>query len=567
MHRLVFVVSLIFLGGCALAPLPTASDPADGDSCDPVVSQAPPAEFFALAGFDLADEFFVHDPAALSLTGPVDWVRLVDPEFLPIDFAETETARDNRLLFDLDLHPPDCEGQTVASEEVSFDFPVVENDKVRYFIDYYTGRGRKGFKRWLERSTRYLPMMQKIFAEEGLPKDLTYLAMVESGFNTRAYSWAHAVGPWQFIGSTGRLYGLKQGWWLDERRDFERSTRAAARFLKDLHRQFDGDWYLAVASYNAGPGKLRRAIRKYNTRDFWKISRGKYLQTETKNYLPKLMAVLLVAKQPEKYGFTELAFQEPLAYETVTVPTATDLEVIADICEVEYREIKALNPELKRWCTPPGVKDYAVRIPPDKKEQFAQKYASLPEDGRANYKHHRISKGDTLLGLANRYGIRVDDIMALNRIGNPRSLRIGTDLILPLKKGYSRLPVDELQDDYIRTRRQRYTVRKGDSLWSISRRFGVTQKQLRVWNRLGWSNVIRPGQILGVSAKARRPAKRVSKGVATKQIVYRVKRGDTLWGIGRRFAVETGEILAWNNLSLGDVLRPGQKLTLKVAGG
>ncbi|NIQ98570.1 MAG: LysM peptidoglycan-binding domain-containing protein [Desulfuromonadales bacterium] len=465
------------------------------------------------------------------------------------------------------MDPPTCEGETTAAdEEVTFDFPVVENDKVRYFIDYYTGRARGAFSRWLERSARYLPMMREIFAEEGLPRDLAYLAMVESGFNTRAYSWAHAVGPWQFISSTGRMYDLEQNWWLDERRDFVRATRAAARYLKDLHRQFDGNWYLAVASYNAGPGKLRRAIRRYGSRDFWTLTRGSYLQPETKNYLPKLLAVLIVAKQAEKYGFTDLEPQEPLKYEVVTVPTATDLEIIAKFCDVEYKQVKDLNPELKRWCTPPGVSDYPVRIPAGKKKTFEEKYARLPEAERANYKHHRVQQGDTLGHLARRYGIRVDHIIALNNIRNPRALSIGTDLVLPLKKGFSRRPIKELRDDYIRTRRRSYTVRKGDSLWSISQRFGVTQRQLRVWNRLGWSNIIRPGQRLIVSSKAGGVTRVVKKDGATKKIVYQVKPGDTLWGIGRRFSVGTNQIMAWNDLSENHILRPGDKLTLLVGG-
>jgi membrane-bound lytic murein transglycosylase D len=488
--------------------------------------------------------------------------------------VDPETLEDNLLLAGVDQIPPDYEGVTVVPAAVTFDFPVVENEKVRYFIDYYSGRGHGTFTRWLERSGRYLPLMRQIFTEEGLPLDLTYLAMIESGFNNRAYSWAHAVGPWQFIESTGRMMGLKSDWWYDERRDFEKSTRAAARFLKDLHRRFDGDWYLAVASYNAGPGKMSHAIRKYNTRDFWEISRGKYLQLETKNYLPKLMAALIIAKEPEKYGFTEIRYQDPPDFETVQVPTATDLEVIARLCDADYETVKALNPELKRWCTPPGIRNYEVRIPLGSRERFEKGYALLPHEDRANYKRHRIAQGDTLLALSHKYNIRVADIIALNGIKNPKALRIGADLILPLKKGYTRLPVDELKDDFVRSRRQTYTVRSGDSLWKIARRFDVSEKELRVWNRLGWSNTIRPGQTLVVSAgaaKAARPqtvAGKSKKDVGpVRKIVYQVRAGDTLWGIGKQFSVNTKQIMAWNELSADHILRPGDKLTLMVSGG
>jgi membrane-bound lytic murein transglycosylase D len=493
--------------------------------------------------------------------------EIEDADLLPkeLKIADPETIEDNLLLSDESQTPPEDEGKSVTADEITFDFPVVENEKVRYFIKHYTGPGKRTFTRWLQRSGRYLPLMRRIFREEGLPQDLAYLAMVESGFNTNAYSWAHAVGPWQFIESTGKGFGLQNGWWLDERRDFEKSTRAAAMYLKNLYQRFDGIWYLAVASYNSGAGKISRAIKKYKTRDFWELSRGKYLKDETKNYVPKLLAVLRIAKEPGKYGFTNLEYFLPLKYDVARVSTATDLEVIAKLCDTSYKEIKDLNPELKRWCTPPGVKNYQVRIPAGTFEVFTKKYALLPVKDRANYKRHQVRKGDTLLALAKSYRIRLDDIIALNDIRNPRALRIGSDLILPLKKGYSRYPMEELKDDYIRTRRKTYTVCKGDSLWEIAQRFNVTEKQLRVWNRLGWSNIIRPGQTLAVSVKAGKVPKAVSKKQSSfHKIVYRVRTGDTLWGIGRQFEIATCQIMEWNNLSADHVLRPGDKLTLMV---
>jgi membrane-bound lytic murein transglycosylase D len=451
----------------------------------------------------------------------------------PLDAA---TLADNQLLQGVDQNPPEDPGQTLALQEPVYDFPVVENEKVRYYVDYYTGRARKTFKIWLERSGRYLPMMREIFAEAGLPKDLAYLAMVESGFNDKAYSWAHAVGPWQFIESTGRRYGLKNDWWHDERRDPEKATRAAAHFLSDLYKSFDGDWYLAVPSYNAGPGKLRQAVKRYKTRDFWELSRGKYLKAETKNYLPKLLAVILIAKQPEKYGFTDLEYQEPIAYETMPLPSSTDLEVLARLSGSDYASIKKLNPELKRWCTPPASKGFEVRLP---------------------------------VGSSHRYGVRVTDIKRLNSIKNSRTIQIGTNLIVPLNPDSNGLkPLAELKDDYKRSRLSRYTVRSGDSLWKISRKFNVTEKQLRVWNKLGWSNTIRPGQSLIVSSK-KTAKKRIAKvkktsGPVTK-MVYTVRSGDTLWAIGREFAVDTGQIRSWNNLAENHVLQPGESLTLHVS--
>ncbi|NIQ10947.1 MAG: LysM peptidoglycan-binding domain-containing protein, partial [Gammaproteobacteria bacterium] len=482
--------------------------------------------------------------------------------------VDAETLADNQVLQSVDQIPPEDPGEAVAPQEPVFDFPVIENEKVRYFIDYYTGRAKKTFTLWLERSGRYLPMMQRIFAEAGLPKDLAYLAMVESGFNDKAYSWAHAVGPWQFIASTGKRYGLKNDWWYDERRDPEKATYAAARFLSDLYEDFDGDWYLAVASYNAGPGKLRNAIKRYKTRDFWEISRGRYLKNETKNYVPKLLAALLIAKQPEKYGFTDLDYHEPLRYETVSLPSSTDLEVIARLSGEDYQTIKTLNPELKRWCTPPNVSDYLVRLPAGSTETFLAKYTDLPKHKRANYVRHKVKSGDTLLALSKRYGVRVKDIRRLNSIRNARAIQIGTNLIIPLNpdaKGKTALAA--LKDDYKRSRRKYYTVRSGDSIWTISRKFNVTEKQLRVWNRLGWSNVIRPGQRLIVSSRAakRKVVTVTNNNGPVKKVVYQVRPGDTLWAIGREFSVAAGQIRSWNNLAENHILQPGDKLTLHVS--
>ena len=491
-----------------------------------------------------------------------------------VEPLDAETLADNQLLQGEDQLPPEDPGQLLAHEEPIYDFPVVENDKVRYFVDYYSGKAKNTFRTWLERSGRYLPMMRAIFAEAGLPEDLAYLAMVESGFNDKAYSWAHAVGPWQFIESTGRQYGLQNDWWYDERRDPEKATRAAARFLADLYTAFDGDWYLAVASYNAGPGKLRQAVKRYNSRDFWELCRGEYLQEETKNYLPKLLAVLLIAKQPDKYGFVDLEYHEPIAYDTVPLPSNTDLEVIARLSASDYQLIKKLNPELKRWSTPPGAKDYLVRLPIGSKDAFWEAYAQLPKRQRANYARHKVKSGDTLLALAKRHGVRVQDIQRLNGIRNARALQIGTDLIVPLNpdaNGTNALA--ELKDDFKRSRKVSYTVRSGDSLWKISQKFNVTEKQLRVWNRLGWSNVIRPGQHLIVSSKAAPVKTAAVKATTThrtgplKQVVYKVRPGDTLWAIGREFAVKTGQIRSWNNLAENHVLQPGEQLTLHVNSG
>ncbi len=447
----------------------------------------------------------------------------------------------------------------------SGDFPLSEHARIDKLIKQYTGRSKKTFGRWLERAGRFVPKIQTVFADEGVPLDLAYLAMIESGFNLRAYSWAHAAGPWQFIESTGRMYGLENDWWQDGRLNLEKSTRAAAKHLKYLHKRFEGDWYLAVAAYNAGGGTVLRAIRKSGSRDFWVLTEGRVLRDETKNYLPKFLAALHIVKNMEAYGFTDLDFAEPFAYETIILETSTDLEVIARFSGISYQELKDLNPELKRWCTPPEIKNYPLRIPVGSAEQVENLYAQLPREERASYHRHQIKSGDTLRVMARKYRIRVDDIIALNNIKNPRALQIGQNLILPLKEGYTALPANALEDSYLRSRRRTYKVRSGDSLWTIARRNHVTEKQLRVWNKLGWSNLLHPGQILAVSKPGGRVvAKSKSNKGPARKLVYKVVPGDTLWDIGRQFDVATEAIRRWNQLSHGHILRPGQKLTLMV---
>ncbi|APG26476.1 hypothetical protein A7E78_00490 [Syntrophotalea acetylenivorans] len=549
----IYVVALFvcLLAGCAVADFPWPGAAVDSDAA---LKQAGDATVPA-----------VQEESQEELSGNSD-SKIVAEEPVPLtEEAETapmdaETLEDLALLTGADQFVPEEEGETVVEEAVSFDLPMVENAKVRHFVNYYTGRGRHGFRRWLERSGRYLPMMREVFAELDLPLDLTYLAMIESGFNPRACSRANAVGPWQFMASTGKNYGLNNDWWRDERRDPLKSTKAAARHLKDLHKRFDGDWYLAIAAYNAGPGKVERAIGKSRSRDFWQLCRGSYLRKETKNYLPKLLAVLLIAKEPEAYNFNDLQYQPALTFDIAELPSSTDLDIVARLCGVSYEEIVALNPELKRWCTPPRHPNYKVRLPAGKGTSFSAKYAQIPADRRANYRRHKIKPGDTLIGMAKRYGIRSKDIVALNNIRNPRSLRVGRDLILPLRPGAS-LPADVLEEGYERTRQRRYKIRRGDSLWSIARRFDVTTSQLCAWNGIGKQTILKPGKVLRVAGSTRTSSR------DRRKLVYKVRAGDTLWDISRRYDLKTGDIMRWNQLGRRHVLRPGDRLTLLVKPG
>ena len=239
-------------------------------------------------------------------------------------------------------------------DKVTYDIPIVINAAVEQHMKYFQKTIPKRFKMWLERSGRFTPMMRAILKEHDMPEDLVYLALIESGFNCSAYSRAAAVGPWQFIRGTGRRYGLRIDYWVDERRDPVKSTHAAAKYLGDLYAEF-GSWYLAAAGYNAGEGKVRRALKRYNADDFWSISQGRryYLKRETRQYVPKMIAAAIIAKNPEKYGFKEIRYWEPLAYDTVKVHSGTSLGVAAKLAGIQTKELVQLNPELRRWCTPP----------------------------------------------------------------------------------------------------------------------------------------------------------------------------------------------------------------------
>lgn len=249
-----------------------------------------------------------------------------------------------------------------SSASVIFDLPVTYNHKVSTWITYFQDKGKFWFRDWLERSSKYMPFIQKELKSAGLPQDLAFMVMIESGFMPNAISHAEAVGPWQFMPATGQRYGLKQNWWLDERRDFKKSTLAAIRYLKDLHQEF-GSWYLVAASYNMGENGLRRQIQKYKTRDFWVLSRLGALPQETVDYVPKILAVMMISKSPSLYGFRNLAQFESLDYDLVSAPGGTDLKELADQIGVTPKSLKDLNAELILGYVPSQVNRYLIRVP------------------------------------------------------------------------------------------------------------------------------------------------------------------------------------------------------------
>lgn len=322
------------------------------------------------------------------------------------------------------------------TNEISANFPIVINEKVEKWIHYFEGRGKITFMKWMVRRASYREILVPLLQEEGLPSELEFLAMIESGFNNIAYSRARATGTWQFMAATARVYGLKVNYWIDERRDPVKSTRAAARYLKDLYEDF-GDWYLAISAYNAGPGKIRRAMRKLRTRNFWSIANSRYIRTETKNYIPKMLAAMIIASEPEKHGFEIV----PSVYNftpqaTVDVAHPSRLEEIASKLAIPPKILKRWNPELIKNITPPlhriGGKPYPLRIPSNYVARFMEVAPSLERLSIKDVQMHRIRPGETLSQIARIYRVSVQKILRMNPNLRPRLLRPGRKIAIPI---------------------------------------------------------------------------------------------------------------------------------------
>ncbi len=389
--------------------------------------------------------------------------------------------------FDRDENITEERLQLIEDDIPPSDIPITLNEKVEYFIRYFTTTKREVFARWLARSGRYLPMIKEIFREYGLPEDLAYLAMIESGFNPFAYSRAGACGIWQFIRSTARRYGLKINYWVDERRDPEKATHAAAKYLSELYQEFEC-WHLASASYNAGEAKLRRAIRRYGTRDFWKLCRYRYLKRETKNYVPKMIAAMIIAKNPEKFGF-DVEPYPPLDYEIIEVPGGTDLRAVALASGTDYDLIRLLNAELRRGKTPPTVASYPVKVPFGRGEETLAALRNIRFVYYRQNLRHRVHRGESLYKIASYYGVSVRALKRANHLRGHK-LRVGQVLRIPVRTQavlyVSAKPVSPRGQAMV------YQVKPGDSLWKIARKFGVRLYDLKAWNNLR-GNLIKPG--------------------------------------------------------------------------
>ena len=534
-----------------------------------------------------------------NLIGPSDSLYLEQGEifrFREEMFAALD-ALDNPLLEDVMLPKIPAMQTTV---------PLHVNRLVEQSIAYLLRSPDRHLLHWISRAHTYFPMIEQIFREEGVPDELKYLAMIESGLNPRARSWARASGMWQFIAPTARHYGLKINHWVDERRDPEKSTRAAAQHLKDLYTIF-GDWHLALAGYNFSPGKLKRIVRRVEKRlgrkaTFWDVYR--YLPRETRNYVPMFIATALVVSNQEIFGVPSTKPGPKYAYDQVPIRGMLDLQTIAEMAGTNVSVIRALNPELKRWTTPPVRGAYPVRIPLGTFEQFAQAYKQLPEDRKRIKKEYIVRRGDTLGKIASRYGISIRTLKQINGLRSSM-IRVGQRLIIPLPENSSAAVASSEELTLQRVeygasslrpliavntsgslteiaarskqcaaqiakrakvssrppgKKIRYRVRKGDTLSEIAEKFNVSVRKLKQWNRLR-SSQIRAGQWLTIYVRegSQTPSPAIARKTAEKGLKYRVRKGDTLSEIAEKFNVSVRKLKQWNRLRSSRI-RAGQIL-------
>jgi membrane-bound lytic murein transglycosylase D len=512
-----------------------------------------------------ADLTLVPAPPALAVgigaelqAPPLASTPAADAEAAP---ERTETAPvlvgpdDDRLLREVEKHVVIAPAEpTIKIAEPAYDIELDMNAKVIDYVEIFQTTRRRSFEAGLIRSRKYEALMKPVFRELGIPTDLYYLALIESGYNPKAYSYAKAMGIWQFISSTGKMYGLRRTDWLDERRDPEKSTRAAARHLKDLHDEL-GSWPLALAAYNAGKGRVQRSIAKAGTSDFWALD----LPGQTRNYVPAFFAAVIIAKDPERYGFQpEYELLEPT--EVVEVGAGTRLSLVAALCSTSVDTIQDLNPELRKTTVPPGGK-YALKIPAGRSEELALGLAKVPA-GRATagLTSYRVAPGDTLFSISQRFGTTPAAIREASRL-RENDIRTGQLLVIPGQRtadaAIPRAPGRVVVSSAVPST---YRVRPGDNPWSIARRFNVGLEDLLAWNGLGSDAVLDVGQAIVL----REPA---TGDVATARTArsgksYEVRKGDNLWQISRRFDASVEAIRELNGFGADHELKPGERVLL-----
>lgn len=463
-------------------------------------------------------------------------------------------------------------------KETHFDLPLTMNDYVASYINFYANspRGHATVEHALSRAGRYRDMIQRVLREEGVPQDLIYLAQAESGFHPLAVSRAGARGMWQFMASRASAYDLTRNWWIDDRQDPEKSTRAAARHLKDLYGQF-GDWYLAMAAYNSGPGNVQQAVQRTGFADFWELYKRNVLPKETKNYVPIILAMAIIAKNPKQYGLDDISLDAPVPVDKVSIEYPVDLRLVAECVDISVDQLQDLNPSLLRMTTPKEGA-FELNLPAGSKDKYLEAIAAIPTEKRVWWRYHKVTSGETLASIAKEYKTTSAAITEVNGLTADEILP-DTKLIIPIAEG-KHAPGD-VETLVFSKHPTRYRVRRGDTVLSVADDFGVPPEKLRQWNHLK-GNELRKGSRLviyrplpGVRAEAE-PAvaskshKTKSLQVATKSIqstpgghtTHTVQAGETLYSIATQYGT-TVEALKRENKRNSAMLHPGDVLVIK----
>jgi len=506
-----------------------------------------------------------------------------DAEMLEKLDASRPAAKDDATLPDVAAHTPGG-GVTWDIDVASFN----NHDRVQYYLDLFQGPARERMGIWLNRMPLYESMIRERLQQQGLPGDMVYLALIESGFSNVATSSARAVGMWQFMRATGRGYGLRIDGWVDERRDPVKSTIAATRFLHDLRERF-GSLYLAAAAYNAGAGKVGRGLDRmaddeddegYSDSTFFRLYDTDFIRRETKDYVPKLIAAALIAKEPARYGF-HLSPVSPLITDSIVVPDMTGLDVVARLADTTVAAIAELNPQYLRLATPPHARS-VVRLPTGSGERVAAAYASLPAAQRVSFAEHVVTRGQTSAAIARRYGISTSSLIEANPRLRKHAPRAGQRLIVPLDGPMSTVVARRIAEPEP-SEVQFHRVRRGETLSHVARRYHLSLRQLRAWNHLGAKTHLRAGQRLRVSPPAAQRARQASRSVASAKRTthvtrlagkagglshpaaaqrHVVRRGETLTGLARRYGVSVQALMSANGLSARSRLKAGTALRI-----
>lgn len=484
--------------------------------------------------------------------------------------AELETAADSvadeEALEELASAGPDSGEDEPVGTTWDIDVATYNNhDRVQHYLDFFTGNGRERMAIWLERLPRYEDMIRTRLAEHDLPGDLVYLALIESGFSNRAVSRARAVGMWQFMPATGRAYGLRIDGWIDERRDPVKATAAAARHLRDLRRRF-GSLYLAAAAYNAGAGRVGRGLNALGSDEeaedslhsdatFFRLYDSQLIRRETKDYVPKLIAAAIIAKEPTRYGFNVARADEPFRADSVIVADMTGLDVIARLADTTVAAIRDLNPQYLRLVTPPGMRT-VVRVPVGRGESTALALNELPERERVTFREHIVVRGDTPSGVAKRYGVSLAALNEANPKIRGRHIQPGQRLVIPVGGAMSTVVARSVSEPVERVITW-HRVKRGETLSHIARRYDVSQSQIQRWNSMGRSTQIKAGQRLRIGET---PTERAR--VANRGSTHTVRSGETLIGVAKRYGVSLSALSSANGLSTSAKIRIGQRLRI-----